>query len=282
MLDLQGLHRDWYAWTMQGGLKPDFLKERVAYYVMGGERWRYAATLEAVTSRYEEYFLDSDGQASDVYCSGLMGAPMGSGPPDSYRYDPTDVSGPEVAAEADAGGASLVDQGAAHALRGKQLVYHTRPFADATEISGFFSFSAWIAIDTPDTDFFVSVHEIDGQGASIRLSTDALRARYREGLREAHPVQTLSPIRYDFERFTFIARRIERGHRLRLIIAPLGRLIESTFVQKNYQGGGIVSAETVVDARAVTVRLFHDPDHPSVLRVPIGAGETSRLAARAR
>src|SRR5687767_233216 len=46
LLDLPKLHRDWYAWTMQGAPKPAFLSKRVAYYVAGAERWRYADSLE--------------------------------------------------------------------------------------------------------------------------------------------------------------------------------------------------------------------------------------------
>ena len=46
LVDLPKLHLDWYAWTMQGGAKPEFLQKRVAYYVMGADQWRYADTLE--------------------------------------------------------------------------------------------------------------------------------------------------------------------------------------------------------------------------------------------
>ena len=59
-------------------------------------------------------------------------------------------------------------------------------------------------------------------------------------------------------------------HRLRLVIAPVGRLIDANFWQKNYNSGGVVSAETARESRRVTVRLFHDDTHPSALHVPIG------------
>jgi uncharacterized protein len=116
----------------------------------------------------------------------------------------------------------------------------------------------------------VSVHEIDLNGDSVRLSTDAMRARYREGLRTPKLILTAEPLRYDFERFTFMSRLVKRGHRLRLVIAPIGRLIETTFAEKNYNAGGVVAEETAANGRAVTVRLYHDTDHPSGLRVPLG------------
>lgn len=43
----------------------------------------------------------------------------------------------------------------------------------------------------------------------------------------------------------------------------------SPFAQKNYNTGGRVSDESGADARPVTVRLYHDAAHPSVLHVPL-------------
>jgi len=273
LLDLQKLHLEWYAWTMQSGPKPEFLQRPVAYYVMGAERWRYADTLEAATAHHEPYFLNSTTNANDVFASGSLSAHPGIGQPDTYTYDPSDTDGPEVDAEARTHGGSLIDQSVTLALRDRQLVYHSAPFAKDTELSGFFKFSAWIAIDCPDTDLYVSVHEIVLDGGSIRLSTDAIRARYREGLREAKLVGTTEPLHYEFKRFTFVSRQIKRCHRLLLIVAPLGRLIETTFSEKNFNAGGVAAEECEADARPVTVRLFHDERYPSALHVPCGQPE---------
>src|SRR6266853_1340498 len=242
---------------------------------MGAEQWRYADTLEKVTARYETYFLDSTSNADDVFSSGFLARDPGSGQPDRYRYDPRDARGTEIDAEAHTLGGSLVDQSVILALRGKQFVYHSAPFETDTEISGFFKLSAWISIDCPDTDLYVSVYDIGAKGNSIRLSTDAIRARYREGLRVPRLITTTAPLRYDFERFTFISRQVNRGHRLRLVIAPMGRIVEATVAEKNYNAGGLVSEESVEVAKPVTVRLFHDRVHPSALYVPLGGMESA-------
>ncbi len=274
LVDLPKLHLQWYAWTMQNGPRPEFLRKPVAYYVMGAEKWRYADRLEDITASRQAYFLDSAANADEVFGSGSLGAAAGKGRPDWYRYDPRDVSGPEVDAEAHTTVGSLVDQSVTFALRGKQLVYHSAPFAQDTEVSGFCKLSAWIAIDRPDTDLYVTIYEIGRDGGSIRLSTDAIRARYREGLRTAKLIRTREPLRYDFDRFTFVSRQIKRGHRLRLVISPMGRIIDTLFAEKNYNAGGTVAEESVADGQPVTVSLFHDRSHPSALYVPIGHPES--------
>jgi predicted acyl esterase len=110
------------------------------------------------------------------------------------------------------------------------------------------------------------VYEVTEDGGSILLSTDLIRARYRDGLREPRSVQTKGPLHYEFDRFTFVSRRVRKNSRLRLVIAPL----DSIYYEKNYNSGGVVAAETLQAARPVTVTLYHDRAHQSALFVPVG------------
>ena len=270
LLDIPALHREWYAWTMKGGPRPSFLKGLVAYYVAGSDRWRYADTLENATGEVQSLFLDSQGRANGVISDGVLGSAPGYGAADSYFYDPRETSGPEIAAEEQTSGSALTDQSVLLALGTKALVYQSAPFERAVEVAGFFRLTLWVSIDCPDTDLYVSVHEIEVDGTGIRLSADAIRARYRESLRHPRLIESAQPLCYVFERFNFIAREIKAGSRLRLVIAPMGRLCESTFTEKNYQGGGIVASESADNARPVNVRIYHDTTHPSVLLVPLG------------
>ena len=263
LVDLPKLHLDWFRWTMQGGPRPAFLKKNVAYYVMGAEQWRYADTLEGVTAESRPYYLDSDGDASDVFASGRLAATRADGGTDRYRYDPNDLS---MAAIDDADVPALTDQRRILAGKGRQLVYHTAPFAQATEVSGFFKLSAWIGIDQPDTDFSASVYEIRADGSSIFLSDTVMRARYRQDPRTPELVKNAEPLQYDFEDFMFVSRQLAPGSRLRLVLAP----VDSIFSQRNYNTGGEVARESREQARPVTVTLYHDAARPSALYVPLG------------
>jgi hypothetical protein len=51
-----------------------------------------------------------------------------------------------------------------------------------------------------------------------------------------------------------------------LIIGPN----ESIYSDKNYNSGGVIADESMRDARTVRVALYHGPEYPSVLSVPIG------------
>jgi uncharacterized protein len=269
LVDLPRLHREWYAWTMRDGPKPEFLRKNVAYYVMGAEKWRYSESIETVTGHSVAFYLQSNGNPTDVFKSGSLSSegPQGN-ESDHYIYDPRDVSLAELESVVDP--ENRADHRMIYASVGKQLVYHSPPFEKEVEISGFFVFSAWISIDRADTDFRASVFEVGIDGRAMQLTTDSLRARYREDIRNAKLIRTKEPLRYDFEHFMFVSRLVGKGSRLRLVVGP----INSIYSQKNYNSGGIVSEESMRDAQPVTVTLFHDVAHPSALYVPYGQPET--------
>lgn len=270
LVDLPQLHLDWYAWTMANGAKPKFLEKQVAYYVMGAEKWRYADTLEAVTAKSEPYFLDSGVNPTEVFQSGFIRSESPSNSkPDHYVYDPRDLSDAPLRRAIDPN--TLVDQRMVYWASGKQLVYHSKVFAEDAEISGFFKFSAWLSIDQPDTDFSVAVYEIAADGSSIVLSTDLMRARYRESPRESKLIHTKEPLLYQFDRFPFVSRRVKKGSRLRLVIGPVRSICcFVSYPEKNYNSGGVVAEESMKDARTVVVSLYHDRAHQSALYVPFG------------
>ncbi len=268
VLDMNALHKAWYDWTLKDATKPAFLKDRVAFYMAGEEAWRYAPSLEKVTARTQIWHLDSnDGQANDVFGSGsLLDRRPGSGKPDSYEYDPLDTSPLAVEDLPDAAG-GWVDQRAILLASGKQLVYHTPPFPKDIDIAGFFRLTAYLELDQADTDFAVGLYEIRPDGTSITIGFDQMRARYRKDLRKGEPVEPGKVERYDFEGFDFVARRLAKGSRLRLVFGP----INSMHVEKNYNSGGVVAAESGENAKTVRVKLHHDTRYPSSLVVPIAA-----------
>jgi uncharacterized protein len=159
----------------------------------------------------------------------------------------------------------LVDQRYALHTRGDGLVYHSSPFEDATEATGYVTVVLWLVLDVPDTDIMITLGEVAGDGSYVQLTWDILRARYRRSPRTATPVTPGAVESYTFAGFTFFSRRIAKGSRLRLAIGPPN----SIYIEKNYNSGGAVAPESRGDARPARVAVVHDPDHASYLELPI-------------
>jgi uncharacterized protein len=265
VLDLNKLHTEWYDWTMKGGPKPEFLKKRVAYYLVGAEEWKYAESLESIANATKTFYLGSSGSAGDVFHSGsLTEAKSSSGAgADSWTYDPLDTR--PGAAEPEDNPNYLTSQHEAMNLYGEGVVYHSDPLTEATEIIGFAKLTLWLKMDVPDTDLEADLFEILPDGGSVSLTSATMRARYRESLREAKPVPVGATEKYIFDNFTFFSRRVGKGSRLRLIVSS----INSTGTEKNYNSGGVVAAETGKDAKTAHITLVHDVEHPSSLELPV-------------
>ena len=262
VLDLNDLHRQWYDWTMKSGAKPEFLKKRVAYYVTGAEEWKYADSLETIANSKRTLYLSSNGGAADAFHSGtLTETSPQSNETDKFVYDPLDTRPGDV--DVQVGG--YVNQSDALNLFGGGVVYHTDAFLEATEISGFVKFSVWLSMDVPDTDLGAALYEILPDGRSVLLTSDAMRARYRESIREAKLVKPGEMVRYDFNGFTFFSRQIAKGSRLRIVFGANN----SPDVEKNYNSGGVVENESAKDARTAHITVYHDAAHPSTLELPI-------------
>jgi putative CocE/NonD family hydrolase len=264
LLDLNKLHRDWYDWTMKGGPKPEFLKKPVAYYVVGAEEWKYADSLESISNVTRTLYLASAGTTSDVFRSGLLvEKPSAGNGSDQWTYDPLDTR--PGADEPDEDPAPLVSQWLPMNLFGNGGVYHSGPFTEATEVTGFPRLTLWLSLDVPDTDLEALLYEILPDGRSVVLTSATMRARYRDSPRKERLVTPGKPEKYVFADFTFFSRRIQKGSRLRLLV----HCPNSIFAEKNYNGGGVVAAETGKDARTAHVTLLHDSDHPSALELPV-------------
>ena len=265
VLDLNKLHTEWYDWVMKGGAKPEFLKKRVAYYLVGAEEWKYADSLESISNGAKTFYVSSNGMASDVFHSGVLAEGKGAAgaAADGWTYDPLDPRPGAAEPEDDPG--PLTSQREAMNLFGEGVMYHSEPFAESTEVTGFVKLTLWLKMDVPDTDFGADLFEILPDGGSVTLTSATMRARYRESPREAKPVPAGTTEKYIFDNFTFFSRRIAKGSRLRLIVSS----INSTGTEKNYNSGGVVAAETAKDAKTAHVTLVHDSEHPSYLELPI-------------
>lgn len=272
LFDAWGLDKDWYNWTLGSGKRPEFLLDKVTYFVTGANEWKSAPSLEAIADEELTLQLGSSGKADSLFASGSLSAAQPEGGSetdsyayDSYSYDPMDTS----FAERESSDDYITDQLEVTVTDGNGLIYHSAPFDEATEITGYLKFEAWIALDVPDTDIIVSLYEVLEDGSSIALTYEMQRARYRTS-RRAQTLITPGEINlYTFSDFRFFSRRIAKGSRLRLFI----RGPQSVHSMRNYNSGGVVADETAEDARVANVTLYHDAEHPSRLILPVVSGD---------
>src|SRR5258708_26501061 len=197
---------------MKSGAKPAFLKRGRVYYGVGGGEWKYGDSLETRANEKVTLYLGSDGSAGDIFHSGSLANEKKAGAAaDAWIYDPLDTRPGD--AENLNEEAFLTSQAPVANLFGEGAIYHSEPFAAATEISGFVKLTVWLEMDGSDTDLEVSLYEILPNGGSVALTGSTMRGRYRRALREEKPVPGVNPEEYGFDYFTFFAPRVSAGSR---------------------------------------------------------------------
>jgi uncharacterized protein len=273
IIDLNDLHRLWYDWTMKSGPRPEFLKNQVAYYLLAhgnsganGE-WKYADNFETLVANPKIFYLDSkNSDANGVFRSGSLTETRSNEGSDTFIYDPLDTTRGETVDGIDPKEKTAgVDQAYALSISKDGLVYHTEPLPNETPFIGCPAVTLWVSIDRPDVDLSTHLYEIQPDGTSIVLWNDIRRLRYRDSLREAKLVKPGEIIRCDLNPGLFVARRLMKGSRLRLVVSSPN----STQWQKNYCSGRVVAEETAKDARTCHVQVYHDATHPSTIQLPL-------------
>lgn len=278
VLDLNDLHRQWYDWTMKNGAKPTFLKNQVAYYVIAagnsganGE-WQYTDNYANLIANPKTFYLETGpNQGNGLLQSGILRQTRpkeGEGmiAPGKFTYDPLDTRRGEEVEGVDSNEKTAgLDQKFALSIGNDGLVYHTDALAKETPLVGCPAVTLWLSIDTPDVDLEADLYEIQPDGTSIALWTDARRLRYRDSLREAKLVKPGEIVKCDFNPGLFVARKMMKGSRLRLVVTA----VNSIFWQKNYCSGGVVADETGKDAHTCHVQVYQDGQHASSIQLPL-------------
>ena len=248
-------------------------EKSVAYYQIApgnsganGE-WKYTDNYANLIANPKKFYLDSkSGDANGVFRSGLLGQKQPSDGADKFVNDPLDTHrGEQVEGIESNEKTAGLDEKLPLSIGKDGLVYHTEPLSAETAMIGCPKLSLWVSIDTPDTDLEADLYEIQPDGTSIGLWSDNRRLRYRESVREAKLLKPDEIVRCDFDPGLFVARRLMKGSRLRLVVTSPN----SIFWQKNYNSDGVVAEETAKDAKTAHVKIHHDAQHASAIDLPL-------------
>jgi hypothetical protein len=237
----------------------------VQIFVMGSNRWREESNWPLARAITTKFFLHSQGAANSSRGNGsLSTTPPGSEPADKFVYDPLKpvptVGGP-LCCDADHLSAGPRDQ---HAVESREdvLVYSTAVLDHDLEVTGPVHLAFFASSTAVDTDFTAKLVDVAPDGTAINLTEGILRSRYRTSAATAAPLvpNAVYPLTIDLWATSNV---FKARHRIRLEISS------SNFPRfdRNLNTGESAASST----RSVTATntIFHDPEHPSALYLPV-------------
>lgn len=255
---------DWFDRWLKDE-RTDQPTDGVRYFDLGRRTWEETERWPPASAG-QRYYLRSDGDANTRFGDGRLTTDLpADDTPDSYTYDPRDpvptcggrTYAPELAS-------SGIQDRSDVERRDDVLVYTSPRLTEPVTIAGPVDAAIYAATSAPDTDFVASLVDVEPDGYCASLADGIVRGRYRDGTGEE---SFLNP--GEVHEFTVdlwaVAHTFEPGHRIRLEITS------SNFPRydRNPNAEVPVAAATEDDMRPATQRVFHDPDRPSHLSLPV-------------
>jgi putative CocE/NonD family hydrolase len=230
----------------------------VRIFVMGANRWRDESEWPPRRAAAQRWYLQS----------GAAGGGLGLAAPDDsepsvFRLDPDDPVPTWGGALLMAGKylRGPVDQARTEA-RPDVLLFTSEPLPDPLQLIGRLRLVAWVAAQTPDTDVVARLCDVHPNGRSYNVADGILRLRFRQGLDRESLLVPGEVYRVEVDLWS-TAHVFLAGHRLRLQVCA------SDFPRYDRNPG---TGQTSADVDRVLPQrnlLFHDPEHPSHLVLPV-------------
>jgi putative CocE/NonD family hydrolase len=215
-------------------------RAEVRLFVMGEEAWRDFDSWPPKGYEPRPFHLQPDGALST--------GPAPESAPDTYRYDPAH---PTPAA----GGISISHGGrvdnAALEARADVLTYTTAVLDEDVEIIGEVSADIWFRSSLANADVFVRLCDVGPDGRSHNIC---------DGLTSLSGADALSRATV---RLWPTAYRFKRGHRIRVQVSS------GAFPRYARNPGTGEPHGTATTLRAADQAVYHGPEHPSAVILPV-------------
>ncbi|MBO0790012.1 MAG: CocE/NonD family hydrolase [Ktedonobacteraceae bacterium] len=238
-------------WLREHTLGGPRLREMpVHLYVMGVNEWRDLPSFPPPGVRPQRWYLQPEGALAPTL------PPTSS--PDRYRYDPSDPT-PSV------GGAGIGTEperqdNRALEARPDVLTFTSPALERDLEVIGPVSAELFVRSSLEHTDFFVRITDVESSGKSMNVCDGLQR------LAPGRPVpQSDGYLKVNIELWP-TAYRFHCGHRLRIQVSS------GAFPRWNRNLGTDEPLATATTMRVAEQQVYHDPEHPSHVLLPVMAG----------
>ena len=181
--------------------------------------------------------------------------------PDEYAYDPEDPT-PSWGAQYQSLDLCGPRDRTEVEKRADVLTFTTESLTEDIEVTGPITATIWASSDALDTDFTVTLVDVESSGKAIILCEGIVRARFRNGT-DNPEMMTPGEI-YEFEIDMWDTSNLfKAGHRIRVEISS------SNFPRynRNLNSGNPIATDTEITVANQTI--YHDADHPSHVVLPV-------------
>ena len=262
LIDLKGITYQWFDYTLRNGDRPEFLRDKVNYQVMGTNRWEHSPSLADMSNETLTLYL-SNQQNDDNSTYKLDASPPTVPGSLSQSVDFKDRATTNNDYYPDPIVRKRIDTT-------NGFIFVSEPFTDDMIVNGSFSGNLALSINKRDVDFGVTLYELMPTGEYFHLSYYIGRASFAKDRTKRSLLKPNEIEHVPFSNARLVSKKLHRGSRLVAYV----NVNKNPFSQLNYGTGKDVSDETIADAGTALQIHWHNE---SFIRIPIRT--TTPLAA---
>ncbi|BDD05564.1 CocE/NonD family hydrolase [Aureibacter tunicatorum] len=225
---------DWFDYILKGKKKPEILKDKVNFQVMGKNTWLHASSLQAMNNDSLVYYL-SDKKSDESYM--LSDQSINKQASLELKIDLADRS---TSNNTDYYPWPIIkDSINLH----DGLVFKTSAFKEEKIINGSFSGELNITSNKKDFDFSVNIYERTPEGKYFHLTYYIGRASYAKSKEKRELLIPHKETIIAFDNTRIVSKKIAKGSQLIIIINGN----KNSYSQINYGTGKDISTESIQD-----------------------------------
>jgi putative CocE/NonD family hydrolase len=268
-INITDLIFEWFDYTLKGKAKPQLLKDKINYQIMGANTWGHASSLDAIANDTLKFNLTnkrSNIAFKSTYNSGNNGInkhyilDRENVSKEGYLEQTVDFSDRSNSTWNSSGWSKIISN---DITIGQGFSFISEVFTEDFELNGSFHGQLNVSINKKDFDATVLLFEQTSDGKFFALTLPYVgRSSF---VRNPEKKEVLVPnvkTSIPFNKARMTSKMIGKGSRLVVVV----NVIKEPFSVINYGSGKDVNTETIADAKEpLVIKWFSD----SFIKVPI-------------
>ena len=244
-INMMDLAYQWLDYILKDKPKPELLKDKVNYQVMGTNEWKHAPSLQAMNNDTLTFYLEQNKLvAQKPKKEGFEKQTVDFGERESQNTYYT----PEIIFD-------TLD-----ASNG--LIFKTEPFENDFAINGSFTGNLFASINKQDMDVSLALYELMADGKYFFLTRYVGRASYAKDNSNRQLLRSGKKESIPFSNTRFVSKNIDKGSCLVILL----NINKHPFEIINYGSGKPVAEESIKDAGEALQINWHNA---SYIKLPV-------------
>lgn len=253
LIDIKKITYQWFDFILKNGSKPEVLKDKINYEVMGTNSWRSAPFIDKMHNGFLTFYLTNTKSGNFYTASSKK-----SGKKD-FLLQQIDFADRQKSTNNDYYPDPIIRK-EMDTTSGFRFI--SDRLKETLTVNGSFLGELKISINKRDVDLGVTLYEVLPNGEYFHLSYYIGRASYAKNIEKRQLLNPDTIETISFSNTHLISKQLSKGSRL-LIVVDVNK---NSFSQLNYGTGKEVSDETIKDTKVpLQIKWYTD----SFVKIPI-------------